>query len=80
MEIKGKILWNIKTRWIFTISPIKHVLSKYHTLIMKMALDAPPIPSTKSNLSSLIDVETLLGSNAMMSTLHNEGMFLSMIS
>jgi len=69
MEIKGKILWNIKTRWISTINPIKHVLSKYHTFIMKMALDAPTIPSTKSNLSSLIDVETLLSLNAMMSTL-----------
>jgi len=69
MEIKDKILWNIKTRWISTISPIKHVLSKYHTLIMKMALDAPTMPSTKSNLFSLIDVETLSGLNAMISTL-----------
>jgi hypothetical protein len=51
------------------INPIKHVLSKYCTLIMKMALDAPTIPSTKSNLSLLIDVETLLGLNVMMSTL-----------
>jgi hypothetical protein len=49
MEIKGKILWNIKTRWIFMINPIKHVLSKYRTLIMKMALDVPTIPFTKSN-------------------------------
>jgi hypothetical protein len=34
-----------------------------------MVLDAPIIPFTKSNLSSLIDVETLLGLNAMMLTL-----------
>ncbi len=66
MEIKGKILWNIKTTWISTINFIKHVLSKYHTFIMKMASNAPTISSIKSNLSSLIDVKTLLGLNAMM--------------
>ncbi len=69
MEIKGQILWNIKTRWISMINPIKDVLSKYRILILKMALDAPTIPSTKSNLSLLIYVETLLGLNAMMSKL-----------
>jgi hypothetical protein len=37
---------------------------------MKMALDAPTIPSAKSNLSLFIDVETLLlGLNAMMALL-----------
>jgi hypothetical protein len=41
-------------------------LSMYCTLFMKMALDAPTIPSPKSNLSWLIDVETLLGLNVMM--------------
>ncbi len=69
MEIKGKILWNIKTKWISTIGPIKHVFSKYCTLIMKMALDALAIPSIESNLFLLIDVETLLGLNAMTLTL-----------
>jgi hypothetical protein len=33
---------------------------------MKMASNAPTISSIKSNLSSLIDVKTLLGLNAMM--------------
>jgi hypothetical protein len=67
MEIKGnKILWNIKIRWMSMINPIKCVLSIYHTLLMKMALDAPTIPSGKSNLSLLIDVETLFGLNAVM--------------
>jgi hypothetical protein len=33
---------------------------------MKMALDAPTIHSTKSNLYLLTNVETLLGFNAMM--------------
>jgi hypothetical protein len=48
MESKSnKIFWNIKTKWIFMISLVKHVL-------MKMALDAPIITSTKSSLCLLI--------------------------
>jgi hypothetical protein len=44
METKGnKILCNIKTRWISIINPIKHVLSKYHIIIMKITLDSPTI-------------------------------------
>jgi len=67
MEIKGnKILWNIKITWISMINPIKCVLSMYCTLLMKMALDAATIPFAKSNLSLLIDVETLLGQNVVM--------------
>jgi hypothetical protein len=42
------------------------MLPKYHTLLMKMALDAPTIASTKFNLCVLIDVEMLLGLNAIM--------------
>jgi hypothetical protein len=45
-----KIMRNIKTNWISMINPIKHILSKYRILLMKMTLDAPIIPSTKSNL------------------------------
>ncbi len=48
---------------------VKHVLSKYHTFCVKMSLDAPTIPFVKSNLSLLIDVESLLGLNVMMSML-----------
>ncbi len=36
---------------------------------MKMALDAPTIDSTKSNLCLLTNVKTLLGLNAIMSLL-----------
>jgi hypothetical protein len=44
METKGnKILRNTKTRWISMVNPIKHVLSEYHTFLMKMAMDAPTI-------------------------------------
>jgi len=67
MEIKGnKILWNIKITWISMINFIKCVVSMYCTLLMKMALDAPTIPCAKSNLSLLINVETLLGLNVVM--------------
>ncbi len=70
METKGnKILWNIKTRWISMISLVKCVLSKYRTLFMKMALDAPIIPFAKSNLFLMNGVESLLGLNVMMSML-----------
>ncbi len=48
------------------ISLVKCVLSKYCILFMKMALDAPIIPFAKSNLSLLIDLESLLGLNVMM--------------
>jgi len=48
------------------ISFFKHVLSKYRTIFMKMALDAPIIPFAKSNLSLLINVESLLGLKVMM--------------
>jgi len=51
------------------INLVKHVLFEYCTLLMKMALDALTIPSTKSNFSLFINVETLLGLNAMMSLL-----------
>jgi hypothetical protein len=51
------------------INLVKHVLSKYYTLLMKMALDAFTIPSTKSNFYLLTNVETLLGLNVVMSLL-----------
>ncbi len=63
----NKILHNIKTSWISMINLVKWVLSKYHTLFMKMALDAATIPSIQPfSLSLFTDVETLLGLNAMM--------------
>jgi hypothetical protein len=67
METEGnKILRDIKTRWISMISLVKHVLFEYCTFLMKMALDAPTIASTKSKLCLLINVKTLLGLNVSM--------------
>jgi hypothetical protein len=59
-------MWNIATRWVSMINFVKHVLFKYYIFGVKIALDALAIPSVKSNLSLLIDVENLLGLNLMM--------------
>ncbi len=48
------------------ISPIKHVLFEYCILLMKMALGAPAIASTNSNLCLMTNVKMLLGLNAIM--------------
>jgi hypothetical protein len=48
------------------ISLVKHVLSEYCTLLMKITLNAPTIASTKSNLCLLTDVKMLLRLNAIM--------------
>jgi hypothetical protein len=56
-----KLFSNSKVvRFEFTY-PIKCMLSKYHTILMKMALDAPTITFTKSNLCVLIDVKCCWG-------------------
>lgn len=35
LDFKGsKILQNVKTKWINMLSPLRHVLSKYHTLLV----------------------------------------------
>jgi len=45
MEIEGnKIICNIKTRWTSMINPIKQMLPKYYTLLMKTTLDVATIP------------------------------------
>jgi hypothetical protein len=50
------------------INLVKYVLIEYRTLFMKMkmALDAPIMPSIKLNFSLLVDVETLLGLDVVM--------------
>ncbi len=51
------------------INIVKCVLFEYCIFFMKMALDAPTIHSTKSNLYLLTNVETLLSFNTMMALL-----------
>jgi hypothetical protein len=60
METMGNILHNIKTRWTFMFSLVKHELVGYCTLFMKMALHAPTITNFRFTLCLFIDVETLL--------------------
>lgn len=48
------------------ISLVKHVLFGYHTLLIKMALDAPILAFAKYNLCLLSNVKTLLGLNTIM--------------
>jgi hypothetical protein len=63
MEIKSnKILGDIKITDLYDQSYQMCLVYVLH----EMALDAPTIPSAKSNLYLLIDVETLLGLNVVM--------------
>jgi hypothetical protein len=40
-EIEGlRMLWNVKTRWISLLEPLKRILGEYKTLIVKMCEDA----------------------------------------
>jgi len=47
------------------ISHVKHVLFEYCTFLTKMALNAPTITFSKSNLCLLTNIEILLGLNAI---------------
>jgi hypothetical protein len=58
-NIGQQILWNIKSRWIFVISHVKHVLFEYCAHLMKMALDAPIITFAKYSFCLLTNVAML---------------------
>ena len=63
LESKGrKFLQNVKTRWISMLNPLKRVLSKYCTLLVKMYsnhLVKPTIPTAKVNYELMADVAHL---------------------
>jgi hypothetical protein len=42
------------------ISLVKHVLSEYCTLLVKITLDAPTIASTKSNIKTLLRLNVIM--------------------
>ncbi len=72
METKGvKILENIITRWISMLSPIKNVMVKYMTLLMKMDIDNPSNEKAKANFDLLCDVQVMLGLVAILPLLHS---------
>ncbi len=54
MEIEGlNFLINVKTLWISTLEPLKHVLAEYKTLITKMSLNNLSIVQARLNLDLL---------------------------
>jgi len=61
LETKNlKLLWNIKTHWISMLRPLKHVLGKYKSLVVKMHTNAPKSKPTWENLDLLCDLELIL--------------------
>jgi hypothetical protein len=61
VETSGhKILGNVKTKWIYLLEPMKRVLSKYKTLIVKMSNKAGEESKVAQKLSSLCDIQKLL--------------------
>jgi hypothetical protein len=72
VETSGlKILGNVKTRWILLLEPVKHVLLKYKTLIVKMSNDTRKESKAAQNLSSLCDVHTFLAFPCMIPLLES---------
>jgi hypothetical protein len=59
MELKG--MKDVKTHWIFMLSPVWHVMVEFRTLLMKMALDGPTNDKAKANFELICDVQILLG-------------------
>jgi hypothetical protein len=59
----GKILNNVKIRWISVLSPLRRVLSEYRVLLVKMYIDMnakPAVKGAEQNFRRLADVGTLL--------------------
>ncbi len=67
MEIKkAKILKNVKTQWISMLSLAKHVMEKYKTLSIKMAIDSLSNEKPKANFDFLCDVQVMLEFTAIL--------------
>jgi hypothetical protein len=74
MSKGGKILNNVKAHWISMLSPLKHVLSEYHVLFVKMYGDMyakPTIEGVATNYHRLVDVQTLLSLAALVPLLES---------
>ena len=72
VEISGlKLLQNVAIRWILMLEPLKHVLDKYETLIVKMAQDANEERKAAHNLALLCNVHTLLALPCLMPLLES---------
>jgi hypothetical protein len=62
METKGlKILCNVKTWWVFMLTPSKHALFKHKSLVVKMSENSMGNAPTKTNYELLYDFDIVLG-------------------
>jgi len=62
LETKGlKLLRNIETYWISMFSPLKPLLAKYKSVVVKMYMYAPKSKFVQDNLDLLYDLEFVLG-------------------
>jgi hypothetical protein len=55
-----RILRSFKTRWNLCLKPVKHVMSEYKALVLKMHLEMPSLATAKANLNLLCEIEALL--------------------
>jgi hypothetical protein len=55
-----KLLKNVKTWWISTLSPLKHGIAKYKGSIVKMHYDCVKTKFDHENLKLLCDLELIL--------------------
>ncbi len=61
LATKGqKLLRNVKMRWISMLNPLKCIMSKYKSLIMKMHLDSSKTKAAQNNLVLFGDLELIL--------------------
>ncbi len=52
---------NVKTRWISMLSPMKHIMEQYQSLIAQMHVDSLQNNIVNDNLNLLCDLEPNLG-------------------
>lgn len=62
MQTKGnKFLQNVKTRWIFMLSPTKRMMEKYKTLLVKMVWTVLPIEKPNWIMKTSVTSKFCLG-------------------
>jgi 5-methylcytosine-specific restriction endonuclease McrBC regulatory subunit McrC len=62
LQMKGnKFLYNVKTHWISMLFSMKWVYSKFCPFIVKMHDESVKFDVVGKNLSSMSDVEVILG-------------------
>jgi hypothetical protein len=65
----NKMLKNVHTQWISTLSLAKRIMKEYSTLLVKMALDSFIKGEATTNLHLLVDVKIMLGLSCILSLL-----------